>query len=60
MLNKFTGWPMTIFVGKDGKVKYIHTGFAGPGTGDYYIEQIQRFNQIVNELLNEDSVAAIN
>ena len=59
MLNKFTGWPMTIFVGKDGKVKHIHTGFTGPGTGTYYIEQIQRFNQIVNELLNEDVVTLI-
>jgi thiol-disulfide isomerase/thioredoxin len=53
-LNQFPGWPMTIFVGKDGKVKYIHTGFAGPGTGVYYEEQIQRFNEIVAELLAED------
>jgi hypothetical protein len=59
MLNKFAGWPMTIFVGKDGKVKYIHTGFTGPGTGNYYTEQIQRFNQIVNELLNENTVSSL-
>ena len=55
MLNKFTGWPMTIFVGKDGRVQHIHTGFTGPGTGIYYEEQIQRFNSIVSQLLEEES-----
>jgi thiol-disulfide isomerase/thioredoxin len=54
-LNSFPGWPMTIFIGKDGKVKHIHTGFSGPGTGVYYEEQIQRFNSIVNELLKEET-----
>lgn len=54
-LNQFPGWPMTIFVGKDGKVKHIHTGFSGPGTGIYYEEHVQRFNKIVAELLAEDS-----
>jgi thiol-disulfide isomerase/thioredoxin len=54
-LNQFPGWPMTIFIGKDGKVKHIHTGFSGPGTGIYYEEHVQRFNSIVSELLAEDS-----
>jgi thiol-disulfide isomerase/thioredoxin len=26
-------WPTTFFVGKDGQVKAIHTGYAGPATG---------------------------
>jgi len=26
-------WPTTFFVGKDGLVKAIHTGYAGPATG---------------------------
>jgi len=26
-------WPTTFFVGKDGMVKAIHTGYAGPATG---------------------------
>ncbi len=55
MLDRFLGWPTTIFIGKDGKVKHIHTGFFGPGTGVYYEEQIQRFNKIVQELLAENS-----
>jgi thiol-disulfide isomerase/thioredoxin len=52
-LNKILAFPTTIFVGKDGKVKYTHTGFEGPGTGVYYERFKERFNQIVNELLAE-------
>jgi thiol-disulfide isomerase/thioredoxin len=52
-LNKILAFPTTIFVGKDGKVKHIHTGFEGPGTGVYYERFQERFNQIVNELLAE-------
>jgi thiol-disulfide isomerase/thioredoxin len=53
MLNKVIAFPTTIFIGKDGKVKHIHTGFEGPGTGIYYEQFKERFNQIVNELLAE-------
>jgi peroxiredoxin len=54
-LNKVSIWPTTIFIGRDGKVKHIHTGYSGPGTGADYEEQVQRFNNVVNELLNEKS-----
>ncbi len=52
-LNKVLAFPTTIYIGKDGKVKHIHTGFSGPGTGIYYEQFKERFNQIVNELLGE-------
>jgi thiol-disulfide isomerase/thioredoxin len=52
-LNRVVGFPTTIFVGKDGKVKHIHTGFAGPGTGEYYEQTKERFNEIINSLLVE-------
>jgi hypothetical protein len=52
-LNKIISFPTTIFVGKDGKVKYIHTGFSGPGTGVYFEQFKESFNQKVNELLAE-------
>lgn len=54
MLNKVIGFPNTIFIGKDGKVKHIHTGFDGPASGIYYEQFKERFNQIVNELLAEN------
>ncbi len=53
MLSSVLGFPTTIIIGKDGKVKYIHTGFEGPGTGMYYEQFKERFNQIINELLAE-------
>jgi hypothetical protein len=52
-LNRVVAFPTTIFIGKDGKVKKIHTGFAGPGTGMYYEQFVQYFNETVNELLSE-------
>lgn len=52
-LNKVAVWPTTIFIGRDGKVKRIHTGYSGPGTGADYEEQVQRFNAVVNELVND-------
>ena len=54
MLSQVLGWPTTIIIGKDGKVKYIHTGFEGPGTGIYYEQFKERFNQVINELLAEN------
>jgi thiol-disulfide isomerase/thioredoxin len=54
MLNTVVAFPTTIFIGKDGKVKKIHTGFSGPGTGIYYDQFIQHFNETVNELLSEN------
>jgi len=60
MLNKVVAFPTTIFIGKDGKVKKIHTGFSGPGTGVYYEQFIQHFNETVNELLSENYTSGIN
>lgn len=45
--------PSTIFIGKDGKVKKIHTGFNGPGTGEHYDRFKQEFNDIIEELLKQ-------
>jgi hypothetical protein len=53
-LNKVVAFPTTIFIGKDGKVKKIHTGFSGPGTGPYYDAFVRYFNETVNSLLSEN------
>jgi thiol-disulfide isomerase/thioredoxin len=52
-LNAIKSFPTTIFIGKDGKVKHIYTGFEGPGTGVYHQQFEARFNQIINECLAE-------
>ena len=54
MLNEVLAFPTTIFIGKDGNVKHIRTGFEGPGTGVYYEQFKERFNEVVNELLAEE------
>ncbi len=53
MLNHVLSYPTTIFIGKDGKVKKIHTGFTGPGTGPYYEAFVKEFNTTIDELLEE-------
>ncbi|MFN7703721.1 MAG: peroxiredoxin family protein [Chryseotalea sp.] len=53
MLSKVLAFPTTIFIGKDGKVKKIHTGFSGPGTGIYYEQFKEEFNATINTLLAE-------
>lgn len=52
-LNHVLSFPTTIFIDKQGKVRKIHTGFSGPGTGKYYDEFVQEFNQTVDQLLAE-------
>ncbi len=52
-LNAVVAFPTTIFVGRDGMVKKIHTGFAGPGTGEYHERFKEEFNRVINELLKE-------
>jgi thiol-disulfide isomerase/thioredoxin len=55
MLSRVLAFPTTIFIGKDGNVKKIETGFTGPGTLFYYDQFVQRFNETVNELLAEEN-----
>lgn len=52
-LNKVMSFPTTIFIDRQGKVRKIHTGFSGPGTGKYYEEFVADFNKTMDELLAE-------
>ena len=51
MLNKIISFPTSIFIGRDGQVKRVHTGFNGPGTGDYYKEYVRNTNSLIENLL---------
>lgn len=53
MLNHIMSYPTTIFVDKQGRVRRIHTGFSGPGTGKYYVDYVQDFNDFVRKLAAE-------
>src|SRR2546425_13079933 len=50
-LNNFFAYPTTLFVGRDGKVQAIHSGFKGPGTGEEYQAQIREFHELAEKLL---------
>ena len=53
MLADFKGFPTTIIIDKHGDVRKIHTGFSGPGTGEYYTQFIDEFQKLTNDLLEE-------
>ena len=52
-LDKLKAFPTLIIIDKQGYVRYVHSYFNGPATGDYYNEFDDRFNEIINELLGE-------
>lgn len=51
MLNEVISFPTSIYIGRDGLVKRIHTGFNGPGTGSYYKEYVENTNSLIESLL---------
>ena len=53
MLNHVMSFPTTIFIDKMGKVRKIHTGFSGKGTGEYYDNYVEETTNFVEMLLNE-------
>ncbi len=55
MLNKVLAFPTMIFLGRDGEVKRIHTGFTGPGTGEHYTRFVTEFEHYVQSLLDESA-----
>lgn len=50
-LSAVKAFPTTIFVGRDGKVAKIHTGFAGPGTGEHFQALKQELEGVLEGLL---------
>ncbi|WP_240471681.1 peroxiredoxin family protein [Hymenobacter aerophilus] len=52
-LTKVLAFPTTIFLDKKGEVRKIHSGFSGPGTGQYYEQEKADFNKTIDQLLAE-------
>jgi thiol-disulfide isomerase/thioredoxin len=50
-------WPATIFVGRDGRVRAIHSGFASPASGEFHRELQQEFTSRIEKLLAEKPAA---
>jgi peroxiredoxin len=52
-LQNFQGYPTTIFLDKQHRVRKIHAGFNGPATGAEYEKFKDEFEQFLNALLLE-------
>lgn len=50
-------WPATFFIGRDGKVKAVHSGFAAPASGPYHIALKEEFTSTIEKLLKEQPAA---
>ncbi len=57
-LSAVVAFPTTVFIGRDGLVRQIHTGFAGPGTGRHYEQLLAELEGLIEELLEEPVSAA--
>jgi thiol-disulfide isomerase/thioredoxin len=51
--TNLNSWPTIIFIGRDGKVKATHTGFASPASGEFYTQLKLEFESNVEKLLGE-------
>lgn len=50
-------WPTTFFIGRDGKVKAVHAGFAGPASGPFHTALKAEFTSVIEKLLKEPAPA---
>lgn len=53
MLNEIISFPTLIFIDKTGEIRKIHTGFNGPGTGEYYTQFVSSTNDFIQNLISE-------
>lgn len=53
VIDKVRSYPTTLFVDKKGAIRAVHQGFTGPATGAAYDEMCQRFERIIEGLLEE-------
>lgn len=48
-------WPATIFVGRDGLVRGIHSGFASQASGEFNSQLQEKFTARIEKLLAENA-----
>lgn len=54
MLNHVMSFPTSIYLDRQGRVRRIHTGFYGPGTGAPYLRFVEQYQAFLEELLSEE------
>lgn len=53
-VENLNSWPTTFFLGRDGKVRAIHAGFAAPASGPFHIALRKNVTERVERLLSEN------
>ena len=52
-LNHLDTWPATLFVGRDGRIKAVHSGFASPASAEFHTQLDKDFTTRIEQLLAE-------
>ena len=55
--ENLNSWPTTFFLGRDGKVRGVHAGFAGRASGEFYSQTRREVTDLVENLLTESTSA---
>jgi thiol-disulfide isomerase/thioredoxin len=50
-IENLAAYPSSIYVGRDGKVRAVHTGFPGPGSGEELVRVKREIRTLVEEML---------
>ncbi|HYM23666.1 MAG TPA: TlpA disulfide reductase family protein [Vicinamibacterales bacterium] len=51
----FGAYPTSIYLGRDGRVRSVHAGFASPATGEEHVRLKKELREVVEHLLAESS-----
>jgi peroxiredoxin len=51
--NNLNSWPTSFFIGRDGLVKEVHAGFAGPANPEGHKALVAETTQLIEKLLAE-------
>lgn len=55
--ENLNSWPTTFFLGRDGRVRSVHAGFAGRASGEFYTQTKHEVTGLVERLLGETTSA---
>ena len=53
MLQGPMAFPSAVFIDRHGVIRKVHTGFSGPGTGEYFKEYANETQKFIDQLLAE-------
>ncbi len=54
--KNWDAWPTTFFLGRDGRVRAVHTGFPSKASGEFYTKAREEFTAEVEKLLAENAL----